>query len=173
MILTGIFHRNTIKPNIKACFLFLLLSILFCVKFLKNNQPEDDKLIVSDTGYKKIDLSYSLSRMNDTAEIKKEIKKKEARPEKDIAEYVHKKLESLQYEYTKRMQKTGSFDGSVRFEFKIISSGEVISVETLRSSIRDPVFIDNLKKRIFMWNFGAIQDENDTTTVKYPFVFDY
>ena len=160
---------------IKAIFIFSLVGPIFisCTKTVQNQKDNDDDLFTPEEGYSNIDLTHSLSEMNDATEIMKNIKKEPARPDDSVNYYIHTKLESIRYEYNKRMHDIGSFNASIRFEFKIISSGEVVSIRTLSSTINDTTFIDNLKKRILIWNFGKIDIENDTTTVIYPFIFNF
>jgi hypothetical protein len=158
---------------IKTLILFLVVLIPNCIKPIKNENVIDNDLISPVEGYSSIDLTHSLNKMNDATEITNEINKKEARPEENIFPYICSNLKTLQSEYNKRMQEIGSFIGSVKFEFQIISTGKVISIKTLSSSIEDTTFIENLKIKILKWNFGEIEDKNDTTKVIYPFVFDY
>ena len=153
--------------------LLYVAAISNCVKSIKNNNVNDDDIITSKPGYSSIDLSRSLNEMNDATEIITEVNKKEARPEEDIVSFIRNKLESLKFAYDKRMYEKGPFDGNIKFEFQIISTGEVISIKVLSSSIEDTTFISDISKRILKWNFGKIDKKNDTSKVIYPFVFDF
>jgi|WetSurMetagenome_2_1015567.scaffolds.fasta_scaffold267340_1 hypothetical protein len=163
--------------------LFILIITLgiFSILFADDSL----NLFPADTGaslkMRERDITPSLNQMNDTAGFG--TKKGPAgfigkRPRDSIFKFVLKNISTLQYEYIKRLAELSKgkrgkriITGKIKIRFSILNDGTVLDCGIQETSVRDSLLELRLLSRIYKWNFGKINEENDTTTIEYPFVF--
>jgi hypothetical protein len=179
-----------IKLNIAITFLILIfISCTF-------NHPNHSKKGVSAIGYgRKMDLKkhksnrkYDVNKWLDSisradslridsckSNLSDPIRCKERglRNKSSFLRTVIKKLESLRKEYNKYLARDKSLKGRIDVKITIIQSGEVIKSEFIRSTFPNTIFSLFVVNQVKKWKFEYIDEENDTSTIKYPFVFTY
>jgi hypothetical protein len=146
--------------------------------------PKDTEITLKPITHE-IDFSSKIAEMNDTSKL---VSNKIADPGKrvkfSIVKYISDHVSDLRYEYNKRLseiekhlknnhirRKKSLLDGKFTVEIKILSDGSVSSCKPIESTLKDSLLEISLLLRMYKWNFGSIQDKNDTTMVVYPFIF--
>jgi hypothetical protein len=80
-------------------------------------------------------------------------------------------LAGLRYAYNKRLRERPGLKGMIIINFKIISSGKVVSSRSVEATLIDDIMQKDITERIANWKFDKIEQPNDTTEVTYPFYF--
>ena len=162
------------------------LITLFCSAFCCFAQSDSIVFFPKDTEpilkpiIHQVDLSSKISEMNDTTELVSNNKGK--REFKSIQQVINKNITGLQYDYNKRLRekeygkrninnKKEILGGKFTVALDILSDGSVSSCKFVESSLNDSLLETSILIRIYKWNFGPIQYENDTTRINYNFVF--
>jgi hypothetical protein len=93
------------------------------------------------------------------------------RSKANIMRTIMQNLASLRYQYNSALREKPGLKGVVVVKLRILSMGKVCYCKIIEATLIDDSMHQNIVEKISGWDFGEIDDPEDTTEVVYPFVF--
>jgi TonB family protein len=94
-----------------------------------------------------------------------------SRSSEEIMEVLAEKRGSVTFIYNKHLRNDPMLMGTVVVEMVIEPSGRVSHVDIAQSNTYNPAFELELARTIETWRFGAVDENEGSLTVQYPFTF--
>jgi TonB family protein len=94
-----------------------------------------------------------------------------SRTSEEIMEVLAEKRSSVTFIYNKHLRNDPMLMGTVVVEMVIEPSGRVSNVDIVQSNTYNPAFELELARTIETWRFGAVDENEGSLTVQYPFTF--
>jgi TonB family protein len=94
-----------------------------------------------------------------------------SRSSEEIMEVLTEKRSSVTFIYNKHLRNDPMLMGTVVVEMVIEPSGRVSHVNIAQSNTYNPAFELELARTIETWRFGAVDENEGSLTVQYPFTF--
>ncbi len=94
-----------------------------------------------------------------------------SRSSDNIMEVLTQNRSQITHVYNKHLRNDPLLSGTVEVEMVIEPSGRVSDVHIARSNTYNPAFELELARTVETWRFGAVDEDEGSLTVKYPFNF--
>ncbi|OGS37137.1 MAG: hypothetical protein A2293_15775 [Elusimicrobia bacterium RIFOXYB2_FULL_49_7] len=93
------------------------------------------------------------------------------RDDRVIGDYVKTNMRSIKAAYDRLLKNKPDLAGKITIRFTIESSGRVVDVEVVESSMEDSELIDKIIRVVRNWRFPEISESEGSVTVNFPFIF--